>query len=92
MISRVLFIAGIVVSVVALFLLSPLADYLPIDLIPRLGQLLTGGGSASNYYHRVVPGEVSRVPELAALGAGFVLILLSFFLKKVGQRNASKTK
>lgn len=81
MIIQWLFWIGVACVVTGLLLLSPLADFLPIDLWVQLKQLFVGGEAPHHAYLRVVPGDPSRVVEFVILGVGAVMIATSLFLK-----------
>lgn len=80
MFSQWLFWAGIVCFIIGLVLLSPLADFLPVDLWDKLKQLLMGNQTPDPIYLRVVRGNTSRTIEFFILIAGVALMVISLFL------------
>jgi len=74
-----LFWAGVVAAVGA-FLLSPLADFLPIDLWPSITSLFQGG--EPHKYWRVIPAQHSSLYKFVVLGIGLVLIAAGYYLRE----------
>lgn len=81
MIFKWIFWIGIVLSVTGLLLLSPLADFLPVDPWIQLKQLLAGGNRQPHAYLRAVPGEPSKVVELVILAVGVVMVAAALYFK-----------
>ncbi|NUZ05349.1 hypothetical protein [Piscinibacter koreensis] len=77
LIRTALYLGGFMVAM-ALFLLSPLADFLPVDL-------LTTSGSGSSGYVRIVPAEPDNTLAFLFLCAGIVLGLVGL----IGSRGRS---
>lgn len=74
-----LFWIGLVIAGIGIALLTPLANYLPVDFLGVLQGIFGGDGPAR--YVRIVPGKDSSLPAYILLGAGTVLVALSYFLK-----------
>lgn len=81
MIHVYFFWIGITFLVVGLFLLSPLADFLPIDFWSQLKQLVVEEKDSKIVYIRVVKGEPSKIFQLALTATGVALIATSAYLK-----------
>lgn len=75
-----LFWIGVVVTGLGAFLLSPLADFLPVDFWGMLMGVF--GSNRPSQFFRVVPSENSNVLEFALLGVGLVLVAASYYFKE----------
>jgi hypothetical protein len=62
--------SGYFLAVAAALLLSPVGDFLPLELWAWLH------GYSANTYFVVRPGENSKTPELLVLAAGVLLVVL----------------
>ena len=72
---------GLACIAVGLVLLSPLADFLPVDFWQRARSLFSSSQSSEHFYYRVVPGQPSRTIEFVLIGVGLLLVFVSVFLR-----------
>jgi hypothetical protein len=75
---------GITLIVIGVFFLSPIADFLPIDLLPRLVSSIGLGepqASPNVAYLRVVPKETFPVIETSLIVIGALFVSISLFGK-----------
>lgn len=72
---------GIVFVAMGLALLSPLADFVPLDFWAKLQGPLSGEAPSQQDYVRVVPAEESRIVEVALLGVGLVLVAAASYFR-----------
>ena len=70
---------------VGAFFLSPLTDFLPVDLWAVLSRAFKSQGGT--VYFRVVPGVQSYLFPWVCLVAGVLAILLGHWLSRRGRRN-----
>jgi hypothetical protein len=75
-----LFWVGVVVAGFGAFLLSPLADFLPVELWDSLKAFFQG--DSSHRYLRAVPGESSRMLEFILVGVGLALVAIGYYLRE----------
>jgi hypothetical protein len=73
---------GITLIVIGVFFLSPIADYLPIDFLPRLVSSIGFGGSQASpnvAYLRVIPKVRLPVIELSLIAIGTLFVSIALF-------------
>lgn len=73
---------GIACAVIALLLLSPLSELLPIDFWHHMKSLVLNGSWPELGYLRVVPAKTSRTLELALLVFGVALTAAGLYFKR----------
>ena len=67
---------GLVLTGLGLLLLSPIADYLPVDLWSKLSPASRGSSPQLEYF-RMVRGEQSFLLEGALVGVGLLLVAIT---------------
>jgi hypothetical protein len=74
---------GLAFIAVGLLLLSPAADFLPVDFWLWVKSLFLPGSSSSSehVYMRVVPGQPSRLFEFVLIGVGFLLVAAALYFR-----------
>jgi hypothetical protein len=71
---------GVAFIAAGLFLLSPVADFLPVDLWPWVQDLFSE--TPSQYaYLRVESGPVGRIVEFSLMGIGLALVAAALYLR-----------
>jgi hypothetical protein len=80
-VSTLIRVAGIVLVVLGVVLLSPLTDLLPLEISAHFLNPFESGPTSSHYY-RVVPVEHPIWVEAILIGAGAVLITVSRHLQR----------
>lgn len=75
-----IFRAELVIAGAGIFLMSPLADLLPVDLWLWVKELFQPEGM--HLFMRVMPGAGSSVVEYSLIAVGIAMVLVGHFLRK----------